>query len=153
MAGTIDEKWTIDKLDGSNWMTWKFHMRHLLLGKGLYGLVDGSEELAEGANAQARTEHRKRLQKALTSIVMAVGTSQLYLITSTETPRDTWDALRNHFERDTLANKVFLKKKFFRMEMKEGTSHIKHMKEVTDRLAAIGSPIYLRGGPSRYIAG
>ena len=141
MAGTVDEKWTIDKLDGSNWMTWKFQMRHLLLGKGLYGLADGSEELAEGANAQARTGHKKCLQKALTSIVMAVGTSQLYLITSAETPRDAWNALWNHFERDTLANKLFLKKKFFRMEMKEGTSletHIKHMKEVTDKLAAIG---------------
>ena len=74
-------------------------MRHLLLGKGLYELVDGSEELAEDANAQARTEHKKRLQKALTSIVMAVGTSQLYFITSAETPRDAWNALRNHEER------------------------------------------------------
>ena len=75
---------------------------------------------------------------------MAFSTSQLYFITSAETPRDAWNALWNHFERDTLANKLFLKKKFFRMEMKEGTSletHIKHMKEVTDKLAAIGSPI------------
>ena len=62
---------------------------------------------------------------------MAVSTSQLYFITSAETPRDAWNALWNHFERDTLANKLFLKKKFFRMEMKE----------VTDKLAAIGSPI------------
>ncbi len=30
MAGT-DEKWTIDKLDNKNWITWKFRMRHLLL--------------------------------------------------------------------------------------------------------------------------
>ena len=30
-------------------------MRHLLLGKGLYGLANGSEE---DANAQARTEHK-----------------------------------------------------------------------------------------------
>ena len=75
---------------------------------------------------------------------MAVSTSQLYLITSADTPRGAWNALRNHFERDTLANKLFLKKQYFRMEMKEGTSletHVKHMKEVSDRLAAIGSPI------------
>ena len=37
-----------------------------------------------------------------------------------------------------------LKKKYFRMEMKEGTSieaHIKCMKELTDQLAAINAPI------------
>ena len=57
--------------------------------------------------------------------------------------QDAWDALRNHFERETLANKLFLKK-YFRTEMKDGTSmeaHLKHMKEITDKLAAIGSPI------------
>ena len=56
MAGTsVDEKWTIDKLDSSNWTTWKFQMRHLLLAKGLWGLVDGTEVLAKNVSAQART--------------------------------------------------------------------------------------------------
>ena len=32
---TMDKKWSIDKLDGSNWVTWKFQMRHLLLAKEL----------------------------------------------------------------------------------------------------------------------
>ena len=76
----VEEKWTIEKLDGTNWMTWKFRMQHLLLRKGPHGLVDGSEVLANGANAQATIEHNKSLQKALMTIVMAVGTSQLYLI-------------------------------------------------------------------------
>ena len=52
----VDEKWPIDKLDDSNWTTWKFQMRHLLLVKDLWRLVDGTEILAEGASAQARTE-------------------------------------------------------------------------------------------------
>ena len=113
MAGTVDKKWTVDKLDGSNWTTWKFQMKHLLLARGVWGVVDGSDILADGANAQARTDYRKRTQKAFSTIVMAVGTSQLYLITSTESQRDAWDILRNHFERDTLANKLFLKKTVF----------------------------------------
>ena len=62
MAGTVDEKWSIDKLDSSNWTTWKFQMRHLLLAKGLWGLVDGTEELAENVNGQARADlHRIKL--------------------------------------------------------------------------------------------
>ena len=63
MATSTDDKWVIDKLDGKNWSTWKFQMKHLLLAKGLWGLVDGSETLAEDANAAARAEFQKRSQK------------------------------------------------------------------------------------------
>ena len=75
---------------------------------------------------------------------MAISTSQLYLITSCEQPKDAWDDLCNHFERSTLANKLMLKKEYLRMEMKENISikaHLKKMKELTDKLAAIGAPI------------
>ena len=54
MAKAMEEKWSIEKLDGANWMTWKFQMKHLLLGKGLWGHVDGTEVLPEGANNDQR---------------------------------------------------------------------------------------------------
>jgi hypothetical protein len=45
MRGSVmaeaDEKWSIDKLKGSNKTTWNFLMRHLLLAKGLWGYVVG----------------------------------------------------------------------------------------------------------------
>ena len=110
MAASVDEKWSTDKLDASNWMTWKFQMRHLLLAKGLWGQVDGSDVLAPGANEQARDNFQLKEQKAFSSIVMGISTSQLYLVTSCEGPKEAWDTLRNHNERGTLANKLFLKK-------------------------------------------
>ena len=75
---------------------------------------------------------------------MSMESSQLYLVTSFEEPVGAWKALANHFERDTLVNKLMLKKQYFRMEMKEGTSmeeHIKRMKELTDRLATLNAPV------------
>ena len=51
---------------------------------------------------------------------------------------ETWTVLRNDFERDTLVNKLILKKQYFSMEMTEHNSmemHIKTMKELTDRLS------------------
>ena len=59
-------------------------------------------------------------------------------------PKDAWDTLKKHFERGTLANKLFLKKQHFRKEMKEGTPvevHLKEMKGITEKLASIGAPI------------
>ena len=78
MAGTVDEKWSIDKLESLNWITQKSQMRHLLMAKGLWGLVDCTEVPAEGANAQTQLDFRKR--KAFCSIVMAISTPQLYLL-------------------------------------------------------------------------
>ena len=49
-----------------------------------------------------------------------------------------------HGQLCTITLNVILKKQYFCMEMKEGTSfevHIKNMKELTDRLAAINAPI------------
>ena len=52
------EKWSVDKLNGGNWITWKFQMRHLLLAKGLWKYVDGSETFA--AEADERTAQSMR---------------------------------------------------------------------------------------------
>ena len=140
----MEEKWSIEKLDGSNWNTWKFQMKHLLMAKGLWNLVDGSEVLASEATAAAAALFQSRLHKAFSTIVLAMDSAQLYLVTSCEEPKQAWNALKNHFEREILSNKLLLKKQYFRSEMKEGTSvdqHLKHMKDITDKLAAIGAPI------------
>ena len=59
------------------------------------------------ADDEAQANYATRSLKAFSYIAMAVGVSQLYLITSTEDPRADWGALRSHFERDTLANKLY----------------------------------------------
>lgn len=84
----MEEKWSIDKLDNSNWITWKFQLRHLLMAKGLWKYVDGSAVLAEDASEATRTKFREESQKAISTIVMAISTPQLYLVTSCEKPKD-----------------------------------------------------------------
>ena len=140
----MEEKWSIEKLNGSNWNTWKFQMKHLLMAKGLWSLIDGSEVLASEASAAAEALFQSRLHKAFSTIVLAIDSAQLYLVTSCDDPKQAWNALKNHFERETLANKLLLKKQYFRSEMKEGTSvdqHLKHMKDITDKLTAIRAPV------------
>ena len=69
-------------------------MKHLLLVEGLWGLVDGSEVLADNATAAAQALFQARLQKAFSRTVLAIDSAQLYLITSSEEPKQAWDALR-----------------------------------------------------------
>ena len=65
MAGSINEKWSIDKLNDLNWITWKFQIRHMLLAKGFWGHVDGTDELADDATDQVQREFRRKGQKAI----------------------------------------------------------------------------------------
>jgi len=122
-------------------MTWKFQIKHLLLARGLWGLVEGTEVLQEEASAQQIADFNKRSQKAFSTMVMAISLSQLYLVTSCDGPIAAWRALRNYLERDTLVNRLLLKKQCFGMEGSSVKQHIKTMKELADRLAAINAPI------------
>ena len=53
MAGTGD-KWEVDKLDGSNWPTWKFRIKHLLVAKDVWEHVDGTAVQPDDADARAK---------------------------------------------------------------------------------------------------
>ena len=64
-----------------------------LLAKRLCGVVDGSETLLDNTSSQVLAELKKKEQKALSTIALAVSTPQLYLITSSEKPKDGCDAL------------------------------------------------------------
>jgi len=71
--------------------------------------------LAEDANAEVQTDYQRKSQRALSTIVLTISTPQLYLVTSYYMPKDVWDTLQSHFERGTLANKLFLKKQYFEL--------------------------------------
>ena len=140
----MEDKLSITKLDASNWAIWHFQIEHLLKAKDLFGYCDGSLTLEDDATAQQVATFRKGSQKAFSLLVMAISDPFIYLVMSCTTPEEVWDSLKRHFERNNLANKLFLKKRYFRAEMSESTSiheHIKYMKELTDKLSAIGASI------------
>lgn len=134
----MDHKWTIDKLGENNWPTWKFQIQHYLRAKGLWQHVNSAT--SPGANAETIAAR----ENALSHLVLSTSASQLYLITDKEDPNEVWETLKAHYKPKTIANKLFLKRSYFRCEMSEGTnieSHLKNMKELTDKLAAINAPI------------
>ena len=57
----MEEKWNITKLNGKNWNTWKFQIRHLLLAKELWGYVDGTEVLNDTASEQLKVEFKRKV--------------------------------------------------------------------------------------------
>ena len=91
----------MDKLDGENWTIWKCQMKSVLRGKHLWGYVDGSKTAAADANDSVREAFQDKVDEAHMLITMAIGRSQMYLVTSCETAADAWKALTGHFEHNT----------------------------------------------------
>ena len=136
-----DQKLLVAKLTATNYPTWKFKLKHLLIAKELFEFCDGTaEEPGSSESAAVKKAYRQNEKKALSNIVLAVSDEYTYLITSCNTAKAAWDALQSHFERDTLANRIYLKKQYFRAVMKDGESmeaHLKRMKDIVNKLSAI----------------
>ena len=62
------DKWSIDKLDSSNWTTWKFQMKHLLLAKGLWGIVNGRGSTGK-SNSPAGSRFHEEVSEGIHSSV------------------------------------------------------------------------------------
>jgi hypothetical protein len=142
MAGN-DDRWQVEKLTESNWTTWKIQIKHALIARKLWSIVNGSEKLADNASADTKNEFSDKKQKAAACLVLSISKELLHLIsTCDEDPGQIWTILSNRFDRNTAANKLFLKKRLFRLQMHEGTpvqEHFRHMKELTDKLASINA--------------
>ena len=132
-------------LNGSNFPTWKIQCRMALLKQGIWKIVDGTElspdEIEQPANYRKYCDRRDR---ALSTIVLAVDTSLLYLLGDPQDPVEVWKKLCDQFQKKTWANKLTLRRRLYSLKLKDGEavqSHIKQIVEIFDELAVIGQPI------------
>ena len=142
-----EDKLSIDKFEGAkNWQIWKYQMTAILEARELYGHIDGTltRPSVSESSSGAIASFEKSLKKTKALIVTSIKSDLIYLITECQTPKEIWDTLKQRFERDTIANKLFLKQRFFSLKMKESDhidEHLRRMKVITDQLAAIKAPI------------
>uniref|UniRef100_A0AAV1TVP6 Retrovirus-related Pol polyprotein from transposon TNT 1-94-like beta-barrel domain-containing protein n=1 Tax=Peronospora matthiolae TaxID=2874970 RepID=A0AAV1TVP6_9STRA len=70
--------------------------------------------------------------------------SQLPLVWSASGACDAWSRLEDHFEKKSLANKLFLCRRFFTTMMEESDDvleHINELKTLEEHLEAVGAPV------------
>ena len=132
-------------LNGSNFPTWKIQVRMALLKQGVWKIVEGTEvcpdEYDQPANYRKFCERRDR---ALSTIVLAVETSLLYLLGDPQDPQEVWTKLCDQFQRKTWANKLSLRRRLYGLRLKDNEpvqDHIKQITEIFEELAVIGEPV------------
>ena len=131
-------------LKGENNSTLRVQCRMALLKDGLWNILMGTEPKPETDDVEKRAKFQGRKDKALTTIVLAVDVSLLYLLGEPEDPRVVWEQLAEQFQRKSWANKLALKRKLFAMRMETGgevQSHVKRLTETLDELSVIDEPV------------
>eukprot|EP00794_Sanderia_malayensis_P011646 gene11646-12844_t len=118
----------------------------ILEDKDLWNIVTGDEvePSGQGVTADAREKFRKRARKAMATICLSLSDSQLLLVRSATTAREAWKKLEEHFETKSLANKLFLPRRYLTSMMSEGDKmidHINKLRSLAEQLDSVGAPI------------
>ena len=87
----------IELLDGSNFQSWKYNIKLVLMECGLRGFVQGTESEPEPvALASVKNSYRLRSDKAYFLIALSVKTSLQVHITSMTSPTAAWEIPQKH---------------------------------------------------------
>ena len=140
--------YTIDKLSSSNFTSWKFRMQMILIDRGLWEYVDGNPvaPVLDGTDAARLrlAEWKKKDNCALAQIALTVGNSELVHVKGAKSAAEAWKKICGVYEAKGLAAKIFLRRRFFNIKLREGESmqtHINAVRELADQLEAIGAPV------------
>jgi len=130
------------KLNGENYVNWKFKLQTVLELFGGWTIVNGTEQ--KPTDPALLADWNKREARAKVTLRMSVQDKIIPHIRNCDTSKKTWDTLKSLYE-TTDANRVlFLKTKLMsiKMEANEGVSKfISRIKDLSDNLAAIGEEV------------
>ena len=139
----------IEKLNGSNYQSWKYNVKLLLMERGLWGFSQPDQERApaEDAPANVRNAFRLRSDKAYSLIALNVEKDLQIHISSITDPLVAWQTLQGQFEFVSVTQIVRLSRKFYTASMEEGENLMKHLTTMTslaEQLRELGEEISSR---------
>ena len=138
---------TMSKLTRENYHKWKFNAKMVLIGKDLYDIVTGDEimpEEATEANRKRREEFRKRDNRALSTICLAISEDLQIYVRNAKSSKEAWDSLANTFEEKTLSKIILNRRKLYSLRMTENksmTEHLNELKTLAEHLEALDDPV------------
>jgi transposase InsO family protein len=125
---TSNSLYSIEKLDGTNYHSWKFKVKMILIDKELWDVVNEKDAPTEGD--EGFDEWSKADQKALATIALTVKDSQHVHISTSKTSAEAWKALENIHEGSGVPRRLNLRRKLFTAKLKENETMIAYISRV-----------------------
>ena len=101
--------------------------------------TDPTPSVSDSEDKKAKYKSKK--DKALSTIVLSIEPSLLYIIDEPDDPVVVWKKLADQFQKKTWANKLVLRRKLQSLKLKDGGSvkqHIREMTETFNELSVMG---------------
>ena len=139
MSSVEEGNLRVEKLTAENFHNWKFDMKMLLMRNDVWDIVTGEEVLENGASNVKRAAFKKRENRALSTICLAVSKECKIYVRSAKTSKEAWDTLEKHFEEKTLSRKIMYRQKLYwlRMENDNMVEHVNKLKTIAEHLEAL----------------
>ena len=132
------------KLNGDNYHSWKFNAKMFLMGKDLWGYVDGTEKLKLDASENEKKQFHKLDNQALSFICLSVETNVQIYVRNSKSAKEAWDSLSAHFEEKTLSKKIFYRRQLYSARMSSASSmevHLNNIKTIAEHLEALDDAV------------
>ena len=102
------------------------------------------EPTGDGVTDAQIHSYKRRVSKALATTYLSLGDEQLSLLRSSKTAMDAWTKMENLYQVKSLANKLFLRKKYFATPMSpidNMMEHVNKLKPLAEQLGYVGAPV------------
>lgn len=107
----------IDKLDDSNYDSWKVHMKSVLIHSELWGHVSQTIEKPEATAADQLAAWKLKDDKALATIVLFLKSPQLHHVKNCKVSHEAWARLEEVHFPSSPARKVTIFKQLLGLKM------------------------------------
>lgn len=120
------EESKIEKFSGQSFGLWKVQMESLLIKQDLSLTLEGKAKKPAG---MADEDWEKLEKKVRATIFLSLSNNVLFNVTGDATTKEVWDRLLAMYEMASIANKVFIMKRLYKLKMKEGCAMANHINE------------------------
>ncbi|UYV78302.1 K02A2.6-like, partial [Cordylochernes scorpioides] len=134
----------VEKLTGSNYRSWKFNMKMLLIERGLWECVINEETIDADEDQRKYEKTKIKQEKALATIALSISTEQQIHVIDCKTASEAWTTLEQIFEPKSRARILQLKKQFVNIKFIEEENMINYLsrlKTCSDHLREAGCEV------------
>ena len=138
MAESSDTRYTVAKLNNSNYQIWKFKVKMLLIREDTWKVVQGDTPDPVPDDWQRKDE------KAQCTISLTVEDNQLVHICNCTSAKDMWKQLQKVHERSNLSSKMYLRKKLYKMRLQDDQNmqeYISAVLRLVEQLRGVGEEV------------
>jgi len=138
MAESSDTRYTVAKLNNSNYQIWKFKVKMLLIREDTWTVVQGDTPDPVPDDWQRKDE------KAQCTISLTVEDNQLVHICNCTSAKDMWKQLQKVHERSNLSSKMYLRKKLYKMRLQDDQNmqeYISAVLRLVEQLRGVGEEV------------